>query len=65
MLARYVIAVQDILLRPRVIGLWVMTGVIGLVTAGAVLITDRKRPISPWLAVGLLPMAISGYFLFS
>lgn len=42
-----------------------MTGVIGLVTAGAVLITDRKRPISPWLAVGLLPMAISGYFLFS
>ncbi len=48
-----------------VIGLWVMTGVIGLVTAVAVLVINQRRPYSPWVALGLLPMAISAYWIFS
>ena len=42
-----------------VIGLWIMSGVLGLVTAAAILLINRRRPYSPWVLLGLLPMAIS------
>jgi hypothetical protein len=42
-----------------VTGLWVMTGVLGLATAAAILLINRRRPYSPWVLLGLLPMAIS------
>ena len=42
-----------------VIGLWIMTGVMGLATAVAILLVNRQRPYSPWVLLGLLPMAIS------
>jgi len=42
-----------------VVGLWIMSGVLGLVTAAAVLLINRRRPYSPWVLLGLLPMAIS------
>jgi hypothetical protein len=45
--------------RSSVIGLWIMTGVMGLATAAAILLINRRRPYSPWVLVGLLPMAIS------
>jgi hypothetical protein len=41
------------------VGLWIMSGVVGLVAAAAVLITNRRRPYSPWVLLGLLPMAAS------
>ena len=47
------------------IGLWVMTGVIGLASAAAVLVTNRRRPHSPWVLLGLLPMAASAYWIFN
>jgi hypothetical protein len=47
------------------IGLWIMSGVVGLVAAAAVLITNRRRPYSPWVFVGLLPMAASAYWIFT
>ena len=28
-----------------------------------VLLINRRRPLSPWLVLGLLPMAISGYWV--
>ena len=40
-----------------------MTGVFGLVTAAAVLIVNRRRPYSPWVILGLLPMAISAFWV--
>lgn len=49
--------------RDSVIGLWVMTGVIGLVTAAAVLVLHRRRWYSPWLLLGLLPMAVSASWI--
>jgi len=50
--------------RDSVVGLWVMTGVIGLVTAAAVLVLHRRRWFSPLVLLGLLPMAVSAYWIF-
>jgi hypothetical protein len=47
------------------IGLWIMSGVVGLVCAAAVLITNRRRPYSPWVILGLLPMAASAYWVIT
>ena len=51
--------------RSSVIGLWVMTGVIGLLTAAAVLMINRRRPYSPLVALGLLPMLVVAYWIFT
>jgi hypothetical protein len=60
-LAAYLVVAGDSELpRSSVIGLWIMTGVMGLGTAAAILIVNRRRPYSPWVLLGLLPMAISG-----
>ena len=48
-----------------VVGLWVMTGFFGLATAAAVLLLNRRRPYSPWVLLGLLPMAVSGYWILT
>jgi hypothetical protein len=42
-----------------VVGLWIISGVLGLVTAAAILLVNRRRPYSPWVLPGLLPMVIS------
>ncbi len=47
-----------------VIGLWIMTGVIGLAGAVTVLIINRRRPYHPLVVLGLAPMAVAGYWLF-
>lgn len=46
-----------------VVGLWIMSGVLGLVTAAAILLINRRRPYSPWVLLGLLPMAISALWI--
>jgi hypothetical protein len=33
--------------------------VMGLATAATILLVNRQRPYSPWVLLGLLPMAIS------
>jgi hypothetical protein len=48
-----------------VVGLWVMTGLFGLATAAGILILNRVPPYRPWVLLGLLPMAISGYWILS
>ena len=64
-LAAYlVLAGQYDLPAGDVTGLWVMTGVLGLVTAAVILVVNRRRPYSPWVILGLLPMAISWFGIF-
>jgi uncharacterized membrane protein (UPF0136 family) len=64
-LAAYLVAYGDQdLARGDVIGLWVMAGVVGLLTAAAILVVNRRRPYSPLVLLGLLPMAISGFWIF-
>ena len=41
--------------RSSVIGLWIMTGVMGVGTAAAILLINRRRPYSPWVLLGLSP----------
>lgn len=50
--------------RDSVIGLWVMTGVIGLITIGAILVINRRRPYHPLVVVGLVPMAVCAFWIF-
>ena len=49
--------------RDSVIGLWIMTGVIGLVTAATVLVFHRRHLYSPFVLIGLLPMLGSAYWI--
>lgn len=42
-----------------VVGLWIMSGVLGLATAAAILLINRRRPYSPWVLLGLLPMVLT------
>lgn len=46
-------------------GMWVMTGITGVIVTAVVLLINRQRPYSPWILVGLLPMAVSGYWIYS
>lgn len=48
-----------------VTGLWVMTVVLGLVTAVTVLLLNRRKPYHPLVLLGLLPAGISWYWIFS
>lgn len=58
-LAAYLAVYGDQDLPPAsVTGLWIMTGVMGLLTAVAILMVNRRRPYSPWVLLGLLPMAV-------
>jgi len=50
--------------RDSVIGLWVMVGVIGVVTVAAVVVFHRRHWYSPWVLLGLLPMAVSAFWIF-
>ena len=62
-LALYLAFNQDELARSDEVILWLMTGVIGIITVVVVLLINRRRPISPWLVLGLLPMAVSAYWV--
>ena len=46
------------------IGLWAMSGIFGLATAAAVLVVNRRRPYSPWVVLGLLPMVVAAFWVF-
>jgi hypothetical protein len=47
-----------------VVGLWVMSGVVGIVTAAAILVINRRKLYNPLVLLGLLPMAASWYWIF-
>jgi len=54
---------QD-LAHSDVVGLWVMSGVVGIVTAAAILVINRRKLYHPLVLLGLLPMAVSWYWIF-
>ena len=45
-------------------GLWVMGGVTGVLTIGGCLLIHQRSALSPWLLFGLVPAAVSAYFVF-
>ncbi|GAB3920988.1 hypothetical protein GCM10029976_007380 [Kribbella albertanoniae] len=48
----------------RGVGLWIMSGVIGLLTVAGILAIFRRTPLSPWLLLGLAPTAVTGFYIF-
>lgn len=50
--------------RGKGIGLWFMSGVIGLLTVAGVLAIFRRTPLSPWLILGAAPTAVTGFWIF-
>lgn len=50
--------------RGRGIGLWLMSGVIGLVTIAGVRLIHQRTPLSPWLLIGLLPTTATAFYIF-
>ena len=64
-LAAYILLQPVGLDQGSVVGLWVVTGFTGLLTAAAVLKINRRHPYSPLLAFGLLPMALSAYWVLT
>ena len=63
-LALFLVVGRTGMAESDVIGLWLMTGVLGLVTAGAVLLINRRKPYHPLVLLGLLPMAASWFPIF-
>ncbi len=64
-LAAYLAIRGELDLPPNSVrGMWVMSGVTGLIVTEVVLLINRQRPYSPWILVGLLPMAASWYWIF-
>jgi hypothetical protein len=47
-----------------VVGLWGLTGVIGVLSTGMILMINRHRPYHPLILLGLVPMAVSWYWIF-
>ena len=64
-LAAYVSGPHPSFASGDALGLWVMSGFIGLVAAATILVINRRRPYAPWVALGLLPMAISAYWVLT
>jgi hypothetical protein len=46
------------------VGLWVMSGVVGLMTTVGVLLIHQRSLLSPWLILGALPTAVSAFYVF-
>lgn len=49
--------------RVSQVGLWIMAGITGLLTAVVVLVINRRHAYSPLLALGLLPMAVAAFWV--
>ena len=48
----------------RGVGLWLMSGVIGVLTIAGVRLIHQRTPFSPWLILGILPTAVTGFYIF-
>jgi hypothetical protein len=46
------------------VGLWIMSAVIGILTAIGILAIHRRTPLSLWLLLGILPTAVTGFYIF-
>ncbi len=53
------------LLASSQIGLLVIAGVMGCLALAAGFAIHRKSPLTPWLAFGLVPSLVGGYFCFA
>lgn len=50
--------------RGNAIGMWGMSGVVGMLTLAGTLVIHRRCVLSPWLLLGLIPPAVAWPYLF-
>ena len=48
----------------RGVGLWIMSGVIGLLTVAGVRAIFQRSPLTLWMLLGLAPTAATGFYIF-
>jgi hypothetical protein len=46
------------------VGLWFMSGVIGLLTVVGIRAIFQRSPLSLWLVLGILPTAVTAFYIF-
>jgi predicted membrane channel-forming protein YqfA (hemolysin III family) len=46
------------------VGLLVIAGVMGVLGVAAALVIHGRKPVSPWLAAGVLPAVVGAFFVF-
>jgi hypothetical protein len=46
------------------VGLWIMSGVIGLLTVAGIRAIFQRSPLTLWMVLGLAPTAVTGFFVF-
>jgi len=63
-LAAYLVVGHTTIAPGDLTGLWLMSGVVGLLCTGTILLINRRRPYHPLLVVGLVPMLVSWYWVF-
>jgi hypothetical protein len=47
----------------QLIGLWIMSGIMGLTSAAAILAVNHRHPYNPAVLLGLVPMAITAFWV--
>ena len=51
-------------MHDNAVGLWVMSPIWGVATIVGALLIHRRRVLSPWLLLGLVPAAVAAPMLF-
>ena len=46
------------------VGLWIMSGVVGLATTAGVLLIHQRSLLSPWMILGVVPTPVAAFFVF-
>lgn len=46
------------------VGLWLMSGVIGLLTVAGVRAIFQRSPLTLWMILGIAPTAVTGFWIF-
>jgi hypothetical protein len=46
------------------VGLLIIAGAFGVIAMVAALLIHQKRPVSPWLLVGLVPSLVGAWWIF-
>ena len=62
--AGLVIAAMYVDTRDSQIGLLAIAGAFGLIAVAVGLLIHQRKPLSPWLALGLLPSAVGAALIF-
>ena len=59
----YIVLSGDNMAHSDAVGLWILSGVIGLLSSGMTVMINRLRPYNPLVLIGLIPMAVFAFWV--